>query len=128
MPSNQLTSTLFPKERDGKHRVNSYCQQSFFHFLVRCWQTFVALDRRGWFLSRPRYLLQLFSHDRYFIRHEYNHFNFKKANLYQLYDDLLSINWSFLRDLHDINEACSKFYEVLCSTSKRSWFDCSVPW
>ncbi|XP_031349756.1 uncharacterized protein LOC116175664 [Photinus pyralis] len=49
-------------------------------------------------------------------------YNFAKANLSQLYHDLLNVNWNFLNECSDVNVACSNCYSVLYSI-----FDIHVP-
>ena len=49
-------------------------------------------------------------------------YNFKKADFPQLYELLFKIDWSFLNELTDVNNACSEFYSKL-----NDIFDKTVP-
>nr|CAI5861833.1 unnamed protein product [Callosobruchus analis] len=40
-------------------------------------------------------------------------FDFRKANLEVLYEQLLFTDWSFLNDLKDVDAACTQFYDTL---------------
>lgn len=40
-------------------------------------------------------------------------YNFKKANLVNLYLNFLNINWNFLDECNDVNTACEKFYKII---------------
>ena len=43
-------------------------------------------------------------------------YNFKKANLRNLYQNFLYINWDFLDECTDVNIACSEFHGVIYET------------
>lgn len=49
-------------------------------------------------------------------------YNFKKANFIALYNSLLEVNWDFLNNTNNVNDACKQFYDKLYSL-----FDESVP-
>lgn len=49
-------------------------------------------------------------------------FNFKKANFPLMYEMLTNVDWSFLNNIHDVNDACKQFYERL-----RIVFEATVP-
>jgi hypothetical protein len=53
--------------------------------------------------------------NRSFCNLKYKQWNFKKANIQQLYDNLSKINWSFLHNCDNVNYACLLFYNKLYS-------------
>ena len=61
-------------------------------------------------------------------------YNFRKANLHELYADLESVDWSVLNDTHDVDLAVDAFYKTLYKTidkhvpKKRSPLGSYPPW
>lgn len=47
-------------------------------------------------------------------------YNFRRANFPTLYNDLTTIDWSYLENYTDVNEAISAFYDAIYDVVKRS--------
>ena len=60
--------------------------------------------------------------NKFHLNTESKQYNFKKANFLQLYESLLTVDWSKLNETNDVNVAVTAFYDILYQK-----FDASVP-
>lgn len=57
---------------------------------------------------------------RKFMFHRNAGYNFKKANFFSLYNYLLSVDWTALVSLEDVNELCSCLYDIIDTIFSKS--------